>query len=76
MSEKAPRDLGQAGSPPAVAPSVDLAHRRNSTFCPARFDRLGERRSGAVHRFSRIMADITYGRDVRLELDEPGSGYT
>lgn len=79
MSEKAPRDLGQAGSPPAGAPPADLAQKCNSAFYPARFDILGERRSGAVHRFNRIgpitMGDITYGQDVRLELDELGSSY-
>ncbi|WP_433295259.1 AraC family transcriptional regulator [Pseudonocardia sp. CA-142604] len=79
MSENAPRDLGRAGSPPVVAASASMAQKCFSAFYPARFDILGERRSGAVHRFSRIgpitMGDITYGRDVRLELDELGSSY-
>jgi hypothetical protein len=63
--QKAPHDLGRAGSPP---PS---RHRwtwgRNAIPLSIR---------RGVHRFGRIgpitMGDIPYGRDVRLELDELG----
>jgi AraC-like DNA-binding protein len=79
MSENAPHELENPGSPPAVGSPGDIAEECRSAFYPAKFDILGKRRSGAVHRFSWIgsitMGDLAYGRDVRLELDELGSSY-